>query len=284
MTANARNGLAISNGQWVNHCQTVAKQLLVLNLMPTKVTTELQFLKQFDQLGADVELTFLYPTSHRFKGTPANVISCHYASLAQIRHSTFAGLIVTGAPVEKLNFTQVDYWQEFRQILAWSQSHVHETLFECWAAQAGLFVDFTIPKRLLPSKLFGIYTANRIDHLSGLTEGLGAGGVVKMPQSRHSTSIIDRHRLPGDLQIIADSKEAGPLILRSNRLHHTYITGHPEYSRDTLAKEYYRDQRKHQAIHPPRHYFQNEATGEVNYSWQPTSHSLYQNWLNTLTN
>lgn len=284
MTANAHNGLAIIEHQWQNHQQTKPLQLLVLNLMPTKVATERQFLKQFDRLSNDVELTFLYPASHHFKGTPVNLISRHYFNFSQVRDRYFDGLIITGAPVEKLPFRQVDYWREFCQILVWAQQHVKETLFECWAAQAGLFVDFTIPKHLLPGKLFGVYTASRVNRKSRLARGLGAGGLIKMPQSRHSASAIDRHHLPGDLQIIADSREAGPMILRSHRFRHTYITGHPEYDRDTLAKEYYRDRQKKRAIHAPQHYFANTATGQVDYSWRSTARSIYQNWLNTFTN
>lgn len=284
MTANAQNGLAIIKKQWQNHQQTTPLQLLVLNLMPTKVTTELQFLKRFNNLSTDVTLTFLYPATHRFKGTPVDVIRNHYFDLDQVKGRYFDGLIITGAPVEKLPFKQVDYWRELCHIIAWANHHVRETLFECWAAQAGLFVDFNIPKCILNSKLFGIFTATTVNPLSRLARDFGAGGLIKMPQSRHSASILDRHHLPGDLKIIADSKEAGPMILRSHRFHHTYITGHPEYDCDTLAQEYHRDQKKRRAIQAPLHYFTNEAAGQINYSWQSASHSIYQNWLNTLAN
>lgn len=284
MTANAQNGLAIIKKQWQNHQQTAPLQLLVLNLMPTKVTTELQFLKHFNNLSTDVTLTFLYPATHHFKGTPADLIKKHYYDLDQIKNHYFDGLIVTGAPVEKLSFEEVDYWQELCRIITWADHHVYETLFECWSAQAGLFVDFNIPKRTLSNKLFGIFTATSINPLSRLSLNLGAGGLIKMPQSRHSASLLDRHHLPSDLKIIVDSAEAGPLILRSHRLHHTYITGHPEYDRDTLAKEYYRDQKKRRAIQAPLHYFADKTTNQINYSWQNTSHLIYQNWLNTLTN
>lgn len=284
MTANAENGLAIIRKQWQNHQQVNPLHLLVLNLMPTKVTTEVQFLKRFNCLSRDVTLTFLYPVTHHFKGTSADLIRYHYFNLSQIKERHFDGLIVTGAPVEKLPFNQVDYWKELRSIISWANHHVRESLFECWAAQAGLFVDFNVPKRVLKSKLFGIFTATDINPLSRLARDFGAGGLIKMPQSRHSTSILDRRHLPGDLKIIADSKEAGPMILRSHGFHHTYITGHPEYDSDTLAKEYYRDQKKRRAIHAPLHYFTNEASGKINYSWQSASHSIYQNWLNTIAN
>lgn len=284
MTANAQNGFAIIKKQWQNHQQTAPLQLLVLNLMPTKLTTELQFLSRFNHLSSDVTLTFLYPATHHFKGTPLGIIRKTYLNFDQIKDRHFDGLIITGAPVEQLPFKQVDYWPELCRIIAWANHHVHETLFECWAAQAGLFVDFNISKRTLSNKLFGIFTATSIDPSSRLSLNMGAGGLIKMPQSRHSASILDRHHLPGDLKIIVDSVEAGPMLLRSHRRHHTYITGHPEYSCDTLAKEYYRDQKKRRTIQVPLHYFKNEATDQINYSWPAASHSIYQNWLNTLTN
>lgn len=283
MTANARNGLATAYDLWENHEQTKPVQILVLNLMPTKVTTERQFLEQFDHLSDDVELSFLYPTSHHFKGTSPTLIRKHYFDLSQVADRYFDGLIITGAPVEKLPFTQVDYWLEFCQILRWSRQHVSETLFECWAAQAGLFIDFTLTKHLLAGKLFGVYTSSIVNRKSRLVRDLGAGGLIKMPQSRHSASNIDRNHLPGDLQIVVDSKEAGPMIMYSRHFHHTYITGHPEYGRDTLANEYERDQKKQLAIHAPRNYFTDVATRQVDYSWGPTSHLIYQNWLNILT-
>lgn len=278
MTANACNGLAISKGVWHNRHLKAPRQIVVLNLMPTKLTTELQFLKRFDDLSQDVALTFLYPATHRFKGTPVTELRDHYFNFHQVYDHHFDGLIITGAPVEQLPFDQVDYWREFCQIISWANHHVRETLTECWAAQASLFVDFTVPKRLLKQKLFGIFTAN----LSPVQDS--AGGLIKMPQSRHSASVLDRHHLPGDLRILADSKEAGPMILRSPRFHHTYITGHPEYDSDTLAKEYYRDQKKRRKIAAPQHYFINEAADQVNYDWQTAAHTIYQNWLNTIAN
>lgn len=279
ISANARNGLALANGCWHNHRQECPVRLLVLNLMPTKVTTELQFLKQFDRLDRDVELIFLYPTSHRFKGTATAVIRQHYASLAQVASEHFAGLIITGAPVEKLPFSQVDYWPELGKIITWAHRHVRETLLECWAAQAGLYLDFAIPKRRLAQKLFGVFSADRVAVDTDLGRGLVAR--ASMPQSRHSTSVIDRRHLPGDLQIIADSAVAGPFILRSAAVHHTYITGHPEYDRDTLAKEYARDRQRKEGIQVPQHYF--DKNGEINYSWNPTAQLIYQNWLNIIT-
>jgi homoserine O-succinyltransferase len=279
MTANARNGLALANGQWRNRPQQGTLQVAVLNLMPTKLTTELQFLKRFDNLATDVTVSFLYPASHHFKGIAPAVIKKHYLSLAQVQDNYFDGLVVTGAPVEQLPFEAVDYWQEFRQILTWAQHHVCETLFECWAAQAGLFIDFAIQKRQLASKLFGVYAANQVNSRSRLARDFGAGGLIKMPQSRHSASVLDPHHLPGDLAIIAASKGAGPLILRSHQRCHTYITGHPEYDRDTLAKEYYRDQKKRRAIHAPQNYFINGTGGPVNYSWQDSAQLIYQNWF-----
>lgn len=282
MTANAANGLAITRQIWHNQPQKHPIHLVILNLMPTKVTTELQFLKCFNDLKQDVTLTFLYPQSHHFKNSSLDELEEYYFNLHQVSNQDFDGLIITGAPVEKLAFTQVDYWLEFNRLITWATHHVREALFECWAAQASLFVDFKIPKKQLRNKLFGIFTATNINPHSRLTQNFAIKKHIKMPQSRYSTSILDQHHLPGDLKVIIDSQEAGPMILRSVSHHHTYITGHPEYDDDTLAQEYYRDQQKQITINPPQHYFSDQTIKQVDYSWQATSHLIYQNWLNII--
>lgn len=275
MTANATNGFLLRNGEWHNHFQLNPLSIVVVNLMPTKEATERQFLTQFNQLDHDVEITFVYPATHHFKGTPFSVISRVYQSLVEIEGQTFDGVIITGAPVEKLPFQQVDYWEEFQTICDWAERHAHQTLLECWAAQAGLYHDFAITKHPVSHKIFGIYQADQI--APELANDFGAGGLLKMPQSRHTNSDIDPLRLPGDLQIVASNNQIGPLILKSHQHHRTYITGHPEYEVDTLAGEYYRDRKKRLPIRQPLHYF--NSNGKINFSWKTSSNIIYQNWL-----
>lgn len=280
MTANAHNGLAIANKCWQNNSQLNPIRILVLNLMPTKLTTELQFLNNFNNCQAEVDFTFLYPETHHFKGISEQKIRNNYVSFNQIKERYFDGLIITGAPVEKLSFDQIDYWREFTHILTWAQSHVKETLLECWAAQAGLYTNFGIKKKVLNKKIFGVFTADEINYSSKLTQNLKITDSIKMPQSRHSQSVINQGNLPSELKIIASNNEAGPMILRSHNC--TYITGHPEYDKNTLALEYKRDKTKGYTINAPQHYFSNKENTEINFSWKHSTNIIFQNWLNII--
>lgn len=282
MTANAKNGLLLNNGRWQNHYLTNPVSILVVNLMPTKENTERQFLENFNNLTQDVELTFLYPATHHFKNISFSTIAKTYVSLADVENYSYDGLIITGAPVEQLPFQQVDYWEEFRTICDWGERHAKQSLLECWAALGGLYNDYQINKHQLPQKVFGIYQATSINDSNQLAEHFTNQQLI-IPQSRHSSPLIDPQNLPDDLQIVAENKEIGPLIYHSPCKHRTYITGHPEYEADTLAQEYYRDLKKRLPIQEPHNYFTNDKTGRINYSWHQSSTQIYQNWLNTFT-
>lgn len=280
MTANAKNGFLLTNGHWQNHYLNSPTSIVVVNLMPNKEITERQFLESFNELAQDVELTFLYPATHQFKNVSFSAIAKTYVSLAEIENYSFDGLIVTGAPVEQLPFYQVDYWEEFRTILDWAERHTSQSLLECWAALGGLYNDYQVNKYQLAQKIFGIYRATALNSNSQLTRHF-TNQQLAIPQSRHSNPIIDPENLPDGLQVIAENKEIGPLILHSSGKHRTYITGHPEYEVDTLAHEYYRDLKKRLPIQEPHNYFTNRNTGKINYSWRNSSIQIYQNWLNT---
>lgn len=282
MTVTAVNGLLRAEQRWDNPREAVNPlRILILNLMPTKQTTERQFLKRFAALDSDVAVTFMYPATHHFKSLPKALVAEHYVTLAQVADQTFDGLIITGAPVEKIAFEAVDYWDEFVTIVNWAQSHVSQTLFECWAAQAGLYAQFNVQKRLVASKVFGIYSASAVDSQSRLVSGLSAGGLLKMPQSRH-TELVLPDQLPGDLHVVAENSQVGPLVLSAPSQRAVYVTGHPEYEADTLANEYFRDVRKQLPIDLPQHYFKGNDLHDVDYSWPAASCRLYQNWLTTL--
>lgn len=280
MTANAINGLLRADGKWQANDLDNPQQILVLNLMPTKRTTERQFLSTFDYLDHDVEITFLYPKTHSFKTVSGEKISRCYCCLSDIADKHYDGLIITGAPVEKLRFGQVDYFNELKEIIAWAHSHVTEILCECWAAQAVLNIENGVSKKLLDKKLFGIYCADEVVK-SCLTAGLSAGAGLTMPQSRH-TEITGFEDIV-DLKVLASSKVAGPCILRNDDLNETFVTGHPEYSLETLLIEYHRDLNKHLPIKRPENYFVGMDEEEINYSWRQTSLQLYNNWLNLIT-
>lgn len=284
MTANAVNGFLNADEKWVNHELTNPLSILVLNLMPTRRNTEAQFLHRFSEISSDAELTFMYLQSHQFKGTSRAAIERDYVCLDQIRDAHFDGLIVTGAPVETLPFAQVDYWDELQQILEWAKTHVTQCLYECWAAQACLFHDFGIRKHLLTSKLFGVYPADRIAADSPIAKGFGAGGLLKMPQSRHTSIVLDEDHLPEGLTVDASAEATGPIILSESGLHSTYITGHPEYAEGTLAREYYRDLYEQMPIRLPKNYFIDQDSGTVDYSWKNSSIQIYDNWSKIISN
>lgn len=281
MSANATNGLALAYNQWHNHSQTKSLSILVLNLMPNKLNTELQFLKQLNNLHQDVKLTFTYPATHHFKCISRDVITKYYSSFPEFRDYYFDGLIITGAPIECLDFQEIDYWAEFNQICRWAQFHVKQTICECWAAQACLFHDYRIQKHRLNEKLFGIYAADEVNTGSPLLNDCDVNSFL-IPQSRHSTINCSVHDVPEGLKVIANNDQIGPLILQSTTKRRTYITGHPEYGRQTLDKEYQRDLAKGLPIKAPCNYYTDTSHQQIRYSWLATSQQLYQNWLNLI--
>lgn len=283
MTVNVVNGLLKAEQQWSNQPQReTVTRLLILNLMPNKLTTERQFLNRLATLTDDeLEVTFMYPTTHQFKSLPRQLVADNYVSLADVADDHYDGLIVTGAPVEQLAFEDVDYWDEFQEIVDWAQTHVTQILFECWAAQAALYDQFKIKKQLVAQKVFGIYQATTVAPQSRLVSGLSTGGLLKMPQSRHTRLMLPT-TLPNDLQIVAANSEIGPLILTAPGQKSVYVTGHPEYEVDTLANEYFRDRRKQLPIKRPAHYFVDQSGQQIRYSWKTASCQFYQNWIDTL--
>ncbi|WP_283679756.1 homoserine O-succinyltransferase [Lentilactobacillus sp. Marseille-Q4993] len=280
MTANAKNGLLAADGKWQNNNLKDPLSILVLNLMPTKRTTERQFLSTFDFMDRDVELTFLYPRTHHFKTVSKEDIERCYCCLDDVCNEHFDGMITTGAPVETLAFSRVDYIQELKQIFDWAETHVTERLYECWAAQAELFLEFGVEKRQLPNKLFGIYGPDKVDVTSPLLNGLG--GNFKMPQSRNTAAVCSSP-IEG-VKVVASSEQTGPIILRDDDSQETFFTGHPEYTAETLLLEYHRDLNKGIKINKPENYFVGNDEEQIDYSWRTTSLQLYNNWINLIKN
>ncbi|MFC6253340.1 homoserine O-succinyltransferase [Secundilactobacillus hailunensis] len=271
MTVQLKNGFLkqhVDNTVFTN--QPV--KLLVVNLMPNKLETERQFVHLFSHLSMDVEVTFLRMATHHSKHTPEAKLQQFYAVLADIYDRHFDGMVVTGAPVEELQYKQVDYWNEFKTLLNWRHDHVRESIFECWAAQAGIYADFGINKRIISQKLFGVYRC-RIDQQTELTAGFDQ---LSMPQSRHTTL---GHINDPQLDVLASDPEAGPVVLASKQTHSTYLSGHPEYETNTLFNEFNRDREKGLPIQLPKNYF--SASKPTN-TWQNDSIRLYDNWVHSL--
>ena len=212
--------------------------VLILNLMPTKEATETQLLRLLANTPLQINVDFLYMASHKSKNTAAEHMESFYKTFEDIKDNYYDGLIVTGAPVEKMDFEEVDYWEELTQVFEWAKRHVFSTLHLCWGAQAGLYHRYGINKVQLPSKLFGVFATKLCDEYNFLTNGFDEKFL--MPHSRHAGINLKElaPHIGTDLHVLGDSPVTGPSILASNDLRDLYVTGHLEYGRETLADEY----------------------------------------------
>jgi len=261
------------------HQDIRALRVAVLNLMPTKVATETQLLRLLSNSALQVEVTLLHTASHESQNTDADHLLNHYATFNDIRDEKFDGLIVTGAPVEQMPFEQVDYWNELTQIFDWAETNVESTFYICWGAQAGLFHRYGIPKYDLPRKMFGVFEHRVLAWTESLLRGFD--DIFLAPHSRH-TEIrrADIEKIP-DLQILAESDDAGVYIVGSKDGRHLFITGHSEYDPLTLKAEYDRDVSKGLPIHVPKNYYpDDDPQKEPTVRWRGHANLLYSNWLN----
>ena len=254
-------------------------RIAILNLMPTKVATETQLLRLLGNTPLQVEVTLLHMASHDAKNTSAEHLLEHYVSFAEVRHQTFDGLIVTGAPVEQLPFETVDYWPELTELLDWATTNVFSSLFICWGAQAALYRYHGVPKHALAEKMFGVFP----HHLNVRNERIvqGFDDVFFAPHSRHTeTRREDILAVPG-LVLLAESDESGVYLLQSTDRRQVFVTGHSEYDPGTLQGEYARDLGKSLPIGVPRNYFPaDDASKEPLVRWRGHANLLFSNWLN----
>lgn len=254
-------------------------EILVLNLMPTKIDTETQLARVLGNTPIQVELELLQMASHVTKNTSKDHMIKFYMTFDKIKDRFFDGMIITGAPVELMEFEEVEYWDELCEIMEWSKSHVYSTFHICWGAQAGLYYHYGIPKIILPEKMYGVYEhrAERKDYI--LLRGFD--DVFMVPHSRHTT--VDRKDIENcpKLKILASSKEAGVYVCMTDGGRQIFVMGHSEYDGDTLAKEYFRD--KNLGLDPPvpDHYFpDDDYTKPPQVTWRSHANLLYQNWIN----
>ena len=253
--------------------------LLILNLMPTKIVTETQLLRKLSNSPLQVEVELLQTASHVSQNTDASHLSSFYTTFDQVRHRKFDGMIITGAPVENLDFTDVDYWPELCEIMEWSKTHVHSTLHICWGAQAGLYYHYGIPKYSLPEKLFGVFPHDIVRKQSPLFRGFDDQFFV--PHSRYTTNKLEDIAARPELQLLATSPDAGLFAVKSEDNRRFFITGHPEYDPDTLANEYFRDVNKGLDIAVPANYFpDDDPTKAPVVRWRSAAQLFYTNWLN----
>ena len=254
-------------------------EIAILNIMPDKEDTELQLLRLLSNTPLQVRPTFLRLDSHIYKHVSEEYLQKFYKPFSSVRDRKFDGLIITGAPVETLPFEEVDYWQELTTLLDWANQNVTALMCICWSAQAGLYHYYGIGKHPLPVKLSGVYSHRTIFREEPLTRGFN--DVFHAPHSRYTGILkeeVQRHR---SLDILADSDVAGIYLVHDSIKHRLFVTGHPEYSRATLAAEYTRDLAKGIQPSVPVRYFPNDnAAGVPQFQWKAHANLLFANWLN----
>ena len=254
-------------------------EIVLLNLMPTKIATETQLSRLLGNTPLQVRLELMHTTTHVSKNTSQDHLLTFYKSFDELKDRKFDGMVITGAPVENIPFEEVDYWPELCRIMEWSKTHVHSTLHICWGAQAGLYYHYGINKYDLPEKLFGVFSHQVEYKRSILLRGFDDEFWV--PHSRHTTVLRDDiEKVPG-LKILASSEKAGVYALMNKEGRQIFVTGHSEYDPETLEKEYLRDKNQGLPIHVPENYYPNDDDSKPPLvRWRGHGNLLFSNWLN----
>ena len=254
-------------------------RIAILNLMPTKITTENQIIRLLSNSPLQIELTLLRVASHVSANVSPKHMETFYRTYEEVRNEKFDGLIITGAPVENLEFRDVDYWDELCDIMRWSKTNVYSTLHICWAAQAALNFHYGIPKYPLSAKMFGVFEHKNLEPNHPLLRGFDE--TFRAPHSRHTEVRREDIDACAKLEILAESDEAGVYIIASRKRRLFYVTGHSEYDNTTLAAEYFRDVNRGLDIEIPKHYFPGDDPKNIPPNvWRGHAHLLFSNWLN----
>ncbi|CAD7842260.1 Homoserine O-succinyltransferase [Olavius algarvensis spirochete endosymbiont] len=274
-----RENIFVMPSSRASHQDIRPLKLLILNLMPLKIVTENQLLRMLSNTPLQCEIELILPVSHVSKNTPREHLDFFYRSFKDIKNSKFDGLIITGAPVETLEFEKVDYWNEISEIMDWAQKHVYSTLYICWAAQAGLYYHYGIPKHPVETKISGVFRHSVVDTRVPLVRGFD--DQFYAPHSRHTE--VRREDIEGieDLLILSESGDSGIYIVISRDGRRVFTTGHSEYDPLTLKEEYERDLKRGDNPPVPRNYFPNDnPNGYPIIKWRSHAHLLFSNWLN----
>jgi len=254
-------------------------QILILNLMPVKITTETQILRLLSNTPLQVEITLIYTRMHLSKNTPKEHLDSFYKTFDDISVHRYDGMIITGAPIEHLEFEEVDYWEEMVSIMDWADTHVTSSMYICWASQAGLYHHYGIPKYMMKEKMSGVFRHTTYSRTNLLTRGFD--DVFFAPHSRYTEVRKEDIEKVIDLEVLADSEEAGIYLVASKDLRRIFVTGHSEYDPLTLKSEYDRDIAKGLDIKIPKNYFLNDDPGQMPVvKWRSHASLLFSNWLN----
>lgn len=254
-------------------------RIVILNLMPLKITTETDLVRLLSNTPLQLEIYFMKLRSHTPKNTPIEHMMMFYKDFEALRHEKFDGMIVTGAPVEQMEFEEVAYWDEITDIFSWSRTHVTSTLYICWAAQAGLYYHYGIPKYPLQRKMFGIFPTYPTDERVPIFRGFD--DVFNMPHSRHTEVRRDDILACDDLKLLAESPESGVSMVMARGGREFFVTGHLEYSPTTLDCEYRRDRGKRDDVDMPKHYYLgDDPANPPLVTWRAHANLLFSNWIN----
>ncbi|REK74547.1 homoserine O-acetyltransferase MetA [Paenibacillus paeoniae] len=256
-------------------------RIAILNLMPTKETTETQLLRLIGNTPLQVEVVLLHPRTHQSKNTSAEHLESFYKTFDEISHQYFDGMIITGAPVEHLPFEEVNYWEELQEIMEWTKRHVTSTFHICWASQAGLYHHYGVPKYNLDFKVFGVFPHTVTDEKRNVQLLRGFDELFFVPQSRHTEVRREDIEPIEELEILSESGDSGIYIVASRDGKQIFVTGHSEYDPTSLKFEYDRDVTKGMAIDLPRNYFPGDNPSCMPLStWRAHANLLFSNWLN----
>ena len=254
-------------------------EIVILNLMPLKEETELQLLRSLSNTPIQVNVTFVHVASHEAKNTSASHLNKFYEDFEDIRDHDFDGMIITGAPVEQMEFEEVDYWEELTEIFEWTKTHVTSTIHLCWGAQAGLYYHFGLKKRSLEKKLFGLFWHRVMNRKIPLVRGFD--DMFLAPHSRYTEVAREDIAACQELVILAESEEAGVFLAMTRDGRQIYVMGHPEYDRITLDGEYHRDLDKGMNIDLPKNYYRDDdPANRPLLLWRSHANNLYTNWIN----
>ena len=254
-------------------------RIVILNLMPLKITTETDLIRLLSNTPLQLDIQFMKLQSHTPKNTPIEHMMMFYRDFEEMRNEKYDGMIITGAPVEQLDFEDVVYWPEISEIFTWARTHVTSTLYICWAAQAGLYFHYGVPKFPLSTKMFGIFPQMPLDPQLSIFRGFD--DVFQMPHSRHTEVRREDILSNPDLQLIAEGEESGVSVIMARGGREFFITGHLEYAPDTLDREYRRDKDIRTDVALPRNYYRNNnPNNSPIVTWRAHANLFYSNWIN----
>jgi homoserine O-succinyltransferase len=254
-------------------------KIAILNLMPLKITTETDLIRLLSNTPLQLEISFMKLRSHTPKNTPIEHMMMFYRDFEQMRNEKYDGMIITGAPVETLDFEDVTYWDEMQDIFQWARTHVWSTMYICWAAQAGLYYHYGVPKYPLEKKMFGIFPQQMLEPQLPIFRGFD--DLFMMPHSRHTELHRDDILARPELTLLAESKQSGVSMVMARGGREFFITGHLEYAPDTLDKEYRRDKDVRDDVELPLNYYRNDdPSQEPLVTWRAHANLLYSNWIN----